>query len=303
MMEIETPFATTEVIQNVDNIYTTKTEHICNICTDNIDIDDLIILKCNDLHVFCYDCIYSWFKLCEKNIGSYYEYKHRMCPICKKDGGLLPNKYNEDPKPNIHDIPLCKFEGCHQKMTIKEIKTKNDLGLCLKHYCLEKLICQHKTKYSNIICGLHATNSDIGTYCTTHKIKMEALQSKMCNTVLHYGNKCQCMGYAKYNGKCYKHKNIGKITICNTPLLTKNGICSYKGLEKYGGKCYYHKNITTNTNTDIVNGNTDIVNENINETQVIDDLCNALLVSKSGNCKKKGSTKYGGKCHIHKIVS
>ena len=66
---------------NVNNI-----EKICNICGDTCVNET--VLKCNPNHVFCYQCIYDWYIVLLKNNYSH-EYKKRMCPICKKDGGYL----------------------------------------------------------------------------------------------------------------------------------------------------------------------------------------------------------------------
>ena len=66
---------------NVNNII-----KICNICGDTCENET--VLKCNPNHVFCYQCIYDWYIVLLKTNYSH-EYKKRMCPICKKDGGYL----------------------------------------------------------------------------------------------------------------------------------------------------------------------------------------------------------------------
>ena len=65
--------------------------NICNICSDNIIGNNAIGLKCNPTkHIFCYECIYDWYKELKKNkYTNNYSIKN-MCPICRKNGGLLP---------------------------------------------------------------------------------------------------------------------------------------------------------------------------------------------------------------------
>lgn len=224
------------------------TTDICNICTDVINIDDLIVLKCNNSHVFCYDCIFSWYKLCEKNIGGYHEYIHRMCPICKKDGGLLPLKNDITPIKYIHQIPMCKQLGCtYECATDIQLKYKKPDGNCIKHYCELNSLCQFKHKYSNNICLNNIVNNDL--FCNNHITQLVCY----CNAPLKtkFG-KCTNKGLTIYGGKCGLHKdkdistiNIDVSNICNSPLLSKPGLCKNKGSSKYNGKCYHHKNIIT----------------------------------------------------------
>ncbi len=63
----------------------------CNICTDDIEPSQLVTLICNPNHYFCYTCIFDWYNNI-KNNGSWgsYDNKQCTCPICKKDGGVLP---------------------------------------------------------------------------------------------------------------------------------------------------------------------------------------------------------------------
>jgi len=64
-----------------------KSNKLCNICGDICENETT--LKCNTEHVFCYVCIYDWFKHLMTANCTYSQYKKRMCPICKKDGGYL----------------------------------------------------------------------------------------------------------------------------------------------------------------------------------------------------------------------
>lgn len=117
---------------------------ICNICCLKIDSDKIIGLKCNSKkHVFCFDCINDWYKVIQtnmnKSINSNYNFI-RMCPICRKNGGFLPDLDNESLK-NIHYTNEELKQTCGYKLKKKDDYCMN-LGqkcynnLCKKHYCI-----------------------------------------------------------------------------------------------------------------------------------------------------------------------
>lgn len=64
----------------------------CNICTENIESNRLVTLACNPNHYFCYTCIFDWYNTIKHNYGSFHmiDNKQCTCPICKKDGDVLP---------------------------------------------------------------------------------------------------------------------------------------------------------------------------------------------------------------------
>jgi len=115
---------------------------ICNICAIPIK-KNIIGLKCNSKkHIFCYDCINDWYKEIKKNIkcyGSNYNFI-RMCPICRKNGGYLPNLDNKF-------INQIHYKGDIIKTCGYKLKGKNDYcmnsgkkcynNLCKKHYNIE----------------------------------------------------------------------------------------------------------------------------------------------------------------------
>ena len=71
----------------------------CNICTDKISKNNIIGLKCNfKKHIFCYDCISDWYA----EIKNKHSYTKNMCPICRKNGGLLPILNETSFIKNIH---------------------------------------------------------------------------------------------------------------------------------------------------------------------------------------------------------
>ena len=72
-------------IDNNDN------EYKCNICSEIIENDKIIGLRCNpEKHIFCYDCIFDWYNELKINKKFDYSATLNMCPICRKNGGLLP---------------------------------------------------------------------------------------------------------------------------------------------------------------------------------------------------------------------
>ena len=75
------------------------TTYLCNICSEKIEKNNIIGLKCDfKKHIFCYQCIYDWYK--EINYNSLYT--KQMCPICRKKGGLLPQLNDVKFIKNIH---------------------------------------------------------------------------------------------------------------------------------------------------------------------------------------------------------
>lgn len=78
---------------------------LCNICSETIELNDTIGLKCNPKkHIFCYECILDWYVQSNKNtsLGNYN--MRNMCPICRKSGGLLPVHTKFKSIKGIHDF-------------------------------------------------------------------------------------------------------------------------------------------------------------------------------------------------------
>ena len=104
---------------------------ICNICTEIIPINQIIGLKCNyKKHIFCYTCIKDWYLETKMNVKSIYNHNYnsiRMCPICRKNGGYLPN-INKEYKKDIHykDNELKKTCGY-------KLKNKNEYCMSIGH--------------------------------------------------------------------------------------------------------------------------------------------------------------------------
>jgi hypothetical protein len=115
---------------------------LCNICNEELKINESICLICNPTkHVFCYDCIYNWYK--ELNLKSNHYHNNysikTMCPICRKNGGLLPVFKNYKLIKNVHFKKKVPIIICGSKLKLKDgycsfIGKSCYGGLCGKHY-------------------------------------------------------------------------------------------------------------------------------------------------------------------------
>ncbi len=129
---------------------------ICNICIEPIEensIDtSLVRLKCvPDKHYFCRKCIIDWYKEIIENSkkGNYVDYKHRMCPLCRNDGGYIDILKEE------------KFiKGIHKKKEVKKkVKTteneKENKDLCKQILSNKKQCSRIASKKCDGYCGQH----------------------------------------------------------------------------------------------------------------------------------------------------
>ncbi len=181
------------------------TKYICNICTEEIENDKIIGLKCNPLkHVFCYDCIFDWYKqLASKKYKYTGNYNmQNMCPICRKGGGLLPISHDKKIK-GIH----CMVQTPAQSIKICGCKINNETGYC------------------NAI-----GNDKYGGYCGKHK-KMALVDKKSTETTEATENIDN--SYIVDPNKL-EHK-------CGAKFRTKSGYCSSVGNPLYGGFCGMHR--------------------------------------------------------------
>jgi hypothetical protein len=126
-------------INNINDI-----EYICNICVEKIENNNIIMLKCNNKHIFCYDCIYDWYKQILKTDSCNYTIK-TMCPICRKNGGKLPLKDNIIYNKLIH---YCNIINVNINVNICGHILKNGINTC-------------KKKSKNGYCYLHKANNNI----------------------------------------------------------------------------------------------------------------------------------------------
>jgi hypothetical protein len=132
--------------------------YLCNICSDQIEDDKIIALKCNPKkHIFCYDCISEWYiEVSQKKNKNLYLYSLNMCPICRKNGGLLPIYGDTQPIKNIHIFPKPKPVKKSDLENIPKINPNK-----LSHECGAKFstkdgycVAWGKNQY-NGFCGVH----------------------------------------------------------------------------------------------------------------------------------------------------
>jgi hypothetical protein len=144
-------------------------KHICNICSDTIEDNKIIGLKCNpSKHIFCYECIRDWYKELKKKKSPNNYKMITMCPICMKNGGLLPQcSFDKSIKdihlgyiePTIENIKL-SYKCCNAKLKSKD-------GYC-KARGQEKYgwLCGTHVKCKNVIVGVE-TNEDLSSNTTS----------------------------------------------------------------------------------------------------------------------------------------
>ena len=116
---------------------------ICNICSEKIETNKIIGLKCNiKKHVFCFDCINDWYITTKKNYNNNYNCNYnliRMCPICRKNGGFLPNLNNNYEKQIHYSKDLNNLvQTCSYKL-----KNKNEYCMNLGQPCYNNLCKKH----------------------------------------------------------------------------------------------------------------------------------------------------------------
>jgi len=130
----------------------------CNICAEPIKECELVRLKCNpSKHYFCYTCILDWYKEVKKLKYTNF-YTMNMCPICRKNGGLLSII-------NINNLATTPIHGIH-KVTVNKVTSKSNTitSICGFKLKTKDGYCQviGKEKY-NGLCGIHCKNKLVET--------------------------------------------------------------------------------------------------------------------------------------------
>jgi hypothetical protein len=160
----------------------------CNICCCSIDTNKIIGLKCNiKKHIFCYECITDWYLEIKNN---FYHVKYgnypfiQMCPICRKNGGLLPNLNNHYISDihyinNINILQTCGY------------KIKDDFcmnvgrniynNLCKIHFNMENKKKEHKEKDKFINSYCKSLNINL----SWNKLKVNELRKIIINKEIH----------------------------------------------------------------------------------------------------------------------
>ena len=262
-----------------------ENKYLCNICSDEIEDDKIIALKCNrKKHIYCYDCIYDWYLQTHKS--SHYTTKN-ICPICRKNGGLLPIYGDMKPMKKIHIINNVNNINNINNTINNNIKPIINMNPCkLSHECGFKFVC--KPGYC-LIKGKEI----YGGFCGTHfkNVPQSYFKSKVSNdddiklgnnqNTLFFDKKSLTTKPMKKNITINPQINPNKLSYeCGMSLKNKSGYCIYLGKQIYGGFCGIHKPININTNTNDTKDTKDTINNTVKDTIIgtISDQKDVLVV-------------------------
>ncbi len=191
---------------------------MCNICMELIENDKIVRLKCNpDKHFFCKSCIVNWFKEVQKNKCNSNEYKCRMCPMCRGDGGYL--KLGENDK---------FIKGIFEKEKVKKENNNNEnIGNCIHKLKGDKNCSRKGSNKYNGYCGQHyfmlmkkgKINNNSNSQNTTNTINTQNTPNTTNNQKINFSELEQLeLGlnevssiYDEYNKMWEKYSNEDKI--------------------------------------------------------------------------------------------
>jgi hypothetical protein len=238
---------------------TLNVKYQCNICSDEIETNKVIGLACNPYkHIFCYDCIYDWYKeLKKKKYGGNYTMLN-MCPICRKNGGLLPL---------VNNTPFIK--GLHYISDSKKSEFDiDDNKICGYKLCSKNGFCQSKgNKLFMGLCGKHKSKKTIPNI---EQLEINDLLNNIDDTIFLTENimtpqksdNKESIPFSEQNKQSSSDiLNVLSIDIinpnklpkeCGVKLKTKDGYCKSKICKKYNGYCGMHKNVVKILNEDTV---------------------------------------------------
>lgn len=210
------------------NIYKNMNTYVCNICSESIEENKIVRLKCNPTkHIFCYDCIYDWYKFLKKPL-SFGNYTIKtMCPICRKNGGLLLLPDGKHFEQGIHVNNLSDTD-IDTDTSIKEcgykLKSSNNTCIVIGNTLYDGLCKTHfkiKIKENNA-----TNNTKISPTSSTSTINTNTKTSSINLCVIINPNK--------------------KDNECGAKLKSKNDYCKSSSKTIYGGFCGIHKSYANN---------------------------------------------------------
>ncbi len=206
-------------------------EKYCNICTENIENDKLVTLACNPNHYFCYTCIFDWYNTIKHNysnsFGSSFDNKQCTCPICKKDGGVLPLlPPHINPIIGVHVKGAPSFAG----FTLYGFGNNTNLfGGVAGSKCQHK-DCNNEYSYMNLsskpnnngmkvyksICSIHYYKYKKGENITLENDEIFESPYIQCNCKMPYNKHIkQCINTNMYNKMYSTTINNKKYYLCN----------------------------------------------------------------------------------------
>lgn len=327
MNEIETN-TNSNITEN--NIFIDK---YCNICTENIENDKLVTLTCNPTHYFCYTCIFDWYNTIKDNYGNFTfsgidDNKQCTCPICKKDGGVIPLL-----PPHTKNIT-----GIHVKGVIPFGVGEVDDSKCDHKYCNNQYqyLSMSKNKLYKKLCSYHYYDFKKGKNITLEND--EIFESPYIKCHCKMPNNTECINTNIYNKMYFTTLNNKKYYFCNEhKKLYNDGIQLTLNDDMVANKKSTHKNICYFPNNTFKYGyclhklnndglctieahNKNKQNIDLDDSDIFGDsnteseakknnskvmnihigLCEAILKNGLGTCKNKGKSEYNGKCGKHK---
>jgi len=201
------------LIQNND-----QSEYNCNICSESISSNKIIGLGCNPTkHIFCYDCISEWYKelrINKKNNYGSNTITLNMCPICRKDGGLLPHISGVSYIPGIHSP--------YNTINIPEPITISTV--CGAKFLTKTGFCTFKGQIQ------------YGGFCCKHMNSQSKESSQEIPIISAIEQSTQNF-----------HSTLGSLgslitqtNVCGYKLTTKNGYCKLSGKQQYDNLCLAH---------------------------------------------------------------
>jgi hypothetical protein len=238
-------------------------EYNCNICSEKIDDDKVIGLKCDPTkHIFCYDCILDWYMELSHSTNNNYPIKN-MCPICRKNGGLLPLLDESTFIKNIH------YDSSKNKIVLNPNKKNGECGVLIPSsnlFCkcpgYEELsgFCKKHKKYHEIMLyekkinknnienndNKQELNKDENDKPNNEEIKNEETKNEETK-IDEYKNSLdfileEAVNEELNDGLKNILNDIDDGHLCGVKLKSKNGFCTKKGKQIYGGFCGIHGN-------------------------------------------------------------
>jgi hypothetical protein len=154
-----------------------------------------------------------------------------MCPMCRKNGGLLPTCDGYDVIKNIHDLKVVE-----SKVVIINPKK-------LEHECGFKLLngngyCKLVGRYEGL-CGKHVSKKDL-----IPKENSSVITEKDNNLISILKE------ILDINPEKLEYE-------CGMKFKSKNGYCKMKCKEEYGGFCYIHRKTKTSLKNNTSSSNND----------------------------------------------
>lgn len=288
---------------------------MCNICCEEFT-SKKVVLACNPKHIFCYECIFDWYK--KKSgitTGSSYSHSHssgsedRTCPICRKDGGFLtipPEISCKNQLPGIHVekaiVYKQSYSGACDCINYNNYNVKFPCSSSVNY----SIVCfdgEYKAKRINVCWSHFKIAQKGGQLClqdgsgSAEKPLYNVFQRVPCQIKMGSGSQCTGNCNVAKNGSLQSITvgNYGEAYVCN-----KHKIDYEKGkvLALFGASADHPLRSFSKTTSTSTSSSTSISGP----TNIPEGTCGEKLKN-GGYCKRIGKAIYGGKCAAHKPSS